>query len=72
MLERPAKNQAARERKARFHERRLAGRFVAPVEVTPAIIDVLVALYELREADAADPRKVGKAIAAALTKVEQK
>jgi hypothetical protein len=63
---------SARERKARHLARRRDGRFVAPVEVTARILDCLIALRYLREADAADARKVGEAIAALVSEVDRK
>lgn len=62
----------ARARKARFRQRRRDGCFVAPVEVTPAILDCLIGLDHLRERDAADPRRVGAAIAALLADTARK
>jgi hypothetical protein len=76
MLERPRARRrqaaSARERKARFLKRREKGCFVAPVEVTPEIVDCLTELHWLRELDANDPRKVGVAIAAMLADVGRK
>ncbi len=55
----------AAERQRRHRERRRAGIFVAPVEVTGEIVEALVKRGDLDEAGARDLDSVGEAIAAA-------
>jgi hypothetical protein len=66
MLERPAWNQAARERKARYKRRQRAGRIVVPVEIGETVIDGLVAIGWLPERDATNARRIGNAVAEML------
>ena len=55
----------AAERQRRHRERRRAGIFVAPVQVTGQMVEALFKRGDLCEADALDLDCVGKAIAAA-------
>ena len=55
----------AAERQRRHRERRRAGIFVAPVQVTGAMVEALFKRGDLCEADALDLDCVGEAIAAA-------
>ncbi len=55
----------AAERQRRHRERRRAGIFVVPVQVTYEIAEALIKRGDLDEADARDLDCVGKAIAAA-------
>jgi hypothetical protein len=68
MLERPPRLAAARarERKRRYKRRQRAGRIIAPVEIGEPVICGLMATGWLPEADAADARRIGEAIAAML------
>ncbi len=54
-----------KERQCRHRERRRAGIFVAPVQVTGQMVEALFKRGDLCEADALDLDRVGKAIAAA-------
>ncbi len=54
-----------KERQRRHRERRRAGIFVVPVQVTCEMVEALFKRGDLCEADALDPDCVGKAIAAA-------
>ena len=60
----PAPTPAA-ERQRRHRERRRAGIFVAPVQVTGAMVEALFKRGDLCEADALNLDCVGEAIAAA-------
>ena len=53
------------ERQRRHRERRRAGIFVAPVQVTGQMVEALIKRADLDEADARDLDCVGEAIAAA-------
>ncbi len=53
------------ERQRRHRERRRAGIFVAPVQVTGQMVEALIKRGDLCEADALDLDGVGEAIAAA-------
>ena len=54
-----------KERQRRYRERRRAGIFVVPVEVTGEIVEVLVKRGDLDETGARDLDCVGEAVAAA-------
>ncbi len=54
-----------RERQRRFRERRRAGIFVVPVQVTREMVEALCKRGDLDEADDLDVDSVGEAIAAA-------
>ncbi len=56
---------SAAERQRRHRERRRAGIFVAPVQITCAMLEALFKRGDLCEADALDLDCVGEAIAAA-------
>ena len=60
-----ASTSPAAERQRRHRERRRAGIFVAPVQVTGAMVEALFKRGDLCEADALDLDCVGEAIAAA-------
>ena len=59
------RDEAAALRQRRFRERRRAGIFVVPVQVTSEMIEALIKRGDLDEADVHDLDCVGEAIAAA-------
>ena len=66
MLHRPARGpdrrSARRERRRRYERRQREGRLVVSVELGQTVIDGLVAIGWLREANSADARRIGAAI----------
>jgi hypothetical protein len=63
---RRAARELRRDRDRRYRQRRDACRIVVPVEIGAEALDLLIATRWLSEADSADARRIGEAIASML------